>query len=115
VVVEAYPAAALRRWGLAWRGYKRKEQDEARRTLVERLLAETASWLYIGQADVGRCLQSDDTFDALVAALVARAAAVGLVDPIPDEDKRHAQREGWIAVPEPGSLGFLPIDRAPYA
>jgi Protein of unknown function (DUF429) len=114
VVVEAYPAAALRQWGLAWRGYKRKEQSDARRTLVERFFAETASWLHIEQADVGRCLQSDDTFDALVAALVARAAAVGLVGPIPDEDKRHARREGWIAVPLPGSLAFLPIDRAPY-
>jgi hypothetical protein len=115
VVVEAYPAAALRRWGMAWRGYKRREQTDARRTLVERFFTETTSWLRITPADVGQCLLSDDAFDALVAALVARAAAVGLVEPIPDQDKSHAQREGWIAVPRPGSLACLPTSRASYA
>ena len=45
VVVEVYPAAALRRWGFTWRGYKRKEQADARRLLVERVFKETAPWL----------------------------------------------------------------------
>jgi len=110
VVVEVYPAAALREWGLIWRGYKRKEKSDARRALVEHFFRETAPWLAIGKADVDRCLASDDAFDALVAALVARAAAVGLVSPIPDEDKRFARREGWIAVPTAGSLGLLPAE-----
>ena len=87
VVVEVYPAAALRRWGFIWRGYKRKEQADARHLLVDRLFQETATWLSVGPSEVALCVASDDAFDALVAALVARAAAVGLVDPIPEEDK----------------------------
>jgi hypothetical protein len=108
VVVEAYPAAALRRWGFVWRGYKRKEQTDTRRSLVERLFRETEAWLSVDQAALDRCLLSHDAFDALIAALVARAAAVGLVDPIPQEDKPAALKEGWIAVPREGSLGLLP-------
>jgi predicted nuclease with RNAse H fold len=108
VVVEAYPAAALRQWGLTWRGYKRKEKSDARRALVEDFFRQTASWLVIGEAGVDRCLASDDAFDALVAALVARAAAVGLVSAVPEEDRGFAQREGWIAVPTAGSLSLLP-------
>jgi hypothetical protein len=107
VVVEAYPAAALRRWGFASRGYKRKDKTEVRRLLVERLFVETAPWLSVGRAEADRCLVSDDAFDALVAALVARAAALGLVDPVPEENKLYAQKEGWIAVPRAGSLALL--------
>jgi predicted nuclease with RNAse H fold len=107
VVVEVYPAAALRRWGFTWRGYKRKEQAGARHLLVDHLLQETATWLSVGPSDVALCVASDDAFDALVAALVARAAAVGLVEPIPEEDKVAARNEGWIAVPQAGSLEHL--------
>ncbi len=48
VVVEVYPAAALRRWGFIWRGYKRKEQAGARHLLVDRLFQEAAEWLSVG-------------------------------------------------------------------
>lgn len=108
VVVEAYPAAALRRWGFPSRGYKRKDNASGRRVLVESLFKATSGWLVLGRAEAELCRQSDDAFDALVAALVARAAAVGLVDPVPEQDKAHAEREGWIAVPVTGSLRRLP-------
>jgi predicted nuclease with RNAse H fold len=108
VVVEVYPAAALRRWGLRSRQYKRKENSVARRELVARLLTETL-WLSIESSDVDLCIDSDDAFDALVAALVARAAAIELVDPIPNEDLTSALREGWIAVPVVGSLNRLSV------
>jgi predicted nuclease with RNAse H fold len=111
VVVEVYPAAALGRWGLPSRGYKRRENSEARRVLVERFLAETRQWLSVGETDVNLCLSSDDGLDALIAALVARAAAVGLVEPIQPEDRASAAREGWIAAPSPGSLRLLALDR----
>jgi predicted nuclease with RNAse H fold len=106
VVVEVYPASALRRWDLPSRQYKRKENSDARRELVARLLAETA-WLSIESSDVDLCITSDDALDALVAALVARAAATGLVESIPSEDLTSALREGWIAVPTEGSLNRL--------
>jgi hypothetical protein len=39
-------------------------------------------------------------FDALVASLVARAAALGLTQPPETEEERdRAAREGWIHVP----------------
>ncbi len=107
VVVEVYPAAALRRWGFAWRGYKRKEQADARRLLVERVLGQTAAWLGVAPAESELCLASDDAFDALVAALVARAVAAGLAEPIPAEESAAARKEGWIAVPREGSLDLL--------
>ncbi len=107
VVVEVYPAAALRRWGFPSRSYKRKENVEARRQLVEQFLTETAGWLSIGEEDVALCLSSDDAFDAVIGALAAQAAAVGLADGIPDEERTAAAREGWIAVPCEGSLGRL--------
>ena len=106
VVVEVYPAAALRRWGLPSRQYKRKENSEARGELVARLLAETR-WLSIESSGVDLCIASDDALDALVAALVARAAATELVEAIPSDDLTSALREGWIAVPTQGSLNRL--------
>ena len=109
VVVEVYPAAALRRWGFTWRGYKRKEQADARRLLVERVFKETAPWLSVAPAETELCLASDDAFDALVAALVARAVAAGLVEPIPAEERAAARKEGWIAVPREGSLERLAL------
>ena len=107
VVVEVYPAAALRRWSLPSRGYKRKENSAARRELVDQFLTHTTGWLSIRGADVDLCVSSDDGFDALIAALVARAAAVDLVEPISQEDRAAALREGWIAIPSAGSLGLL--------
>jgi predicted nuclease with RNAse H fold len=107
VVVEVYPAAALRRWGLPSRRYKRNENRDARRELITRFLTETAKWLDMGTAEVDLCILSDDAFDAVIAALVARAASLALVEPIPPEDHASAIREGWIAVPRTGSLELL--------
>ncbi len=106
VVVEVYPAAALRRWGFPSQNYKGKDHEAGRRELVERFI-ETAAWLSIGSDELELCRRSDDAFDALVAALVARAAAVGLVEPIPPDGQDAALREGWIAVPCIGSLAKL--------
>jgi hypothetical protein len=106
-IVEVYPAAALRRWGLPSRLYKRSENSDARQVLVARFLSKTAGWLRVGEAEAQLCRLSDDAFDALVCALVARAAAVDQVDQIPAEDRATALREGWIAVPCAGSLGML--------
>ncbi len=51
-----------------------------------------------------------DAFDALVASLVARAAYRGLtLKPTPDE-LTDARAEGWIALPNEGSLESLPLE-----
>ncbi|WP_432548001.1 DUF429 domain-containing protein [Kineococcus sp. SYSU DK004] len=104
VVAEVYPAASLHRWGLAHRGYKGREGASARAALVAGLLARTP-WLDVG-AHRALCEASDDALDALVAALAARAAALGrCASPAPGEVER-ARREGWIVLPE-GQVGDL--------
>jgi hypothetical protein len=51
---------------------------------------------------------SADRLDALVCALVTRAAALGLTRPVPlDEDAARIAREGWIHLPLSDSLGRL--------
>jgi hypothetical protein len=52
---------------------------------------------------------SDHLLDALVASLTAGLAARyrALAEPIPESDLGHAQIEGWIVLPRPGSLARL--------
>nr|WP_239163435.1 DUF429 domain-containing protein [Actinoplanes rishiriensis] len=97
VVVEVYPAAALRRWRLTHRGYKTPGRTADYGFLVEELTA-AAPWLDLGGFDQ-LCRISHDAFDAVIAALAARAAALGKIRR-PDPEQREAARtEGWIAVP----------------
>lgn len=105
-VFEVYPAAALKQWGLPHRGYKHGNGASPRRQMLANLKAQ-APWLSFAEGLEDRCVENDDAFDAFVAALVARAARKGLTLP-PTEGEREAARvEGWIAVPEAGSLGAL--------
>lgn len=104
-VVEVYPAASLKVWGLTHRGYKGTAHREVRDHLVTKL-RETAPWLDLGPYDAA-CRASDHALDAVVAALSARAAARDLVAwPSGDEQTAAAAVEGWIAVPT-GSLDDL--------
>jgi predicted nuclease with RNAse H fold len=96
-VVEVYPAASLKIWGLPWAGYKRPAQAAARAEILDRLRAE-AAWLDLG-AFAGRCVRSDHALDAVVAALSARAAACGLATEPSAEQLGAARTEGWIALP----------------
>ena len=81
--VEVYPAAALHVWGFPSRGYKRTKGAASRARLVSDLAERTEDWLILCKEDRARCTASDDMLDALVAALVARAAAIGRCEPIP--------------------------------
>jgi hypothetical protein len=98
-VVEVYPATALFRWGLRSRQYKQEKNLDLPRELVDCLLGGTI-WLAIDSSFVDLCTESDDALDALVA----RAVATGLVDPIALEDFTSALREVWIAIAIGGSL-----------
>lgn len=104
-VVEVYPAASLMAWQLPYEGYKGRKRAEVRSGLVTRLLA-AAPWL-----DCGRYKQvlrdSADAFDAVVAALTARAAFEGKTDRPAGADLAAARSEGWIAIPNTplGELG----------
>ena len=125
--VEVYPAAALSVWGeylRAWSageedvpttGYKAAKGKETRKKIVAVLAGATKPWLeFCGEYSWGNCEDSDDNLDALVAALVARAAAMdpNQCEPIPCKDRDRAKEEGWIALPKPDSLKRLPSEVA---
>jgi len=90
--VEVYPRAARDRWGITSPGA---------------LAAATKNRLILPDALAARCRQSEHCFDALVAALAARAAAIGYCDSVPECDLEAATVEGWIALPQRESLARL--------
>jgi len=64
-----------------------------------------APWLDLGDFEpLSR--RSHDAFDALIAALATRAAALGLTLPPTAAQLEAARAEGWIALPT-GELGDL--------
>jgi predicted nuclease with RNAse H fold len=91
--VEVYPRAARRRWGLS-----------GERSITE--VGRRARWLDLG-GHRSTLTANNHCFDALIAALVARASAVKLCDPIPTSERAAARSEGWIALPLEGSLTQL--------
>lgn len=98
-VIEAYPAPALVSWGLSSTGYKSKV-GAARLPELLTQLTEGIGGIRMS-AEQREAAESDhNSFDALVCALVARAAALGLTQPPePGEEADRATREGWIHVP----------------
>ena len=107
-MLEVYPAAALLLWGLPREGYK--ASGEAREELLATIEAE-APWLEWAPGAWEACVASDDALDAVLCALIARAAALGLTAPPPAEELELARAEGWIHLPRKGSLGELLTDR----
>ena len=105
--VEVYPAAALAIWEFRARGYKGPAKRDVRAKLVSEFADKAKTWLTLTEENQSQCRESDDVFDALVAAVVARAAAIDCCEPIPSEDRDLAAEEGWIALPLPGSLEEL--------
>ena len=97
LLVEVYPAAGLKHWGLAHRRYKGNAGRTSLGMLVDQL-KRAAPWLDLGAAEQD-CRRRDHAFDAVLAALLARAAALGLTTPPPAADRAAAHREGWIALP----------------
>ena len=101
-----YPAAALRAWHLYRPRYKGPGSRAVRDGLVDDLLAALSA-LRIGTDALALCRESDDAFDAVVCALIARAAAIGLTcRPDPDQ-VALATTEGWIAVPTCGLADLI--------
>ncbi|WP_197718378.1 DUF429 domain-containing protein [Gordonia insulae] len=96
--VEAYPAAALKKWGLTSRGYK----GVARRAVLAAsydALVRRAPWLDLtGHREL--LVADDNAFDAVITALIARAAVLGKTALPGRADRSVAAREGWIHVPD---------------
>ena len=91
---EVYPAAALRAWEVPTKGYKKNE--DVRREILTRI--GTGAWLDLG-AWAGELVRTDHALDALISAVVARAASIGRTLPVPAEHAADAAIEGWIQVP----------------
>jgi len=95
VAAEVYPSATLRNWGFSTVGYK---TDATIRSTLLAAILERAPWLKPGpMAEL--MTASDDAFDAVIAALAARAHALGQWHRPPPESLDRASREGWIALP----------------
>ncbi|WP_043429218.1 DUF429 domain-containing protein [Arthrobacter sp. FB24] len=105
-LAEVYPAASLKLWGIHARGYKGRGTPEAERlALILDSLAQAAPWLDL--AGHGEALAaSDDMFDAVIAALTARAVSLGQTLMPPVDHAAAALTEGWIHVPS-GPLAAL--------
>jgi predicted nuclease with RNAse H fold len=100
-VVEAYPAAALRAWGLRSSGYKGRLKAPACRSLAEEVAAGCGR---LGAVASAAALEGcdDHALDAFVCALVGRAALMGATSRPPADQAGVARREGWIHVPTCG-------------
>ncbi|NYI47834.1 putative nuclease with RNAse H fold [Nocardioides aromaticivorans] len=98
-VVEVYPAAALKLWGLPHQGYKGREPANARRRAeLVQLTSAVLPWLELGEfAEL--CVDVDDALDAVLCAAIAGLALRGETEEIPEEHLAAAAVEGWIAVP----------------
>jgi predicted nuclease with RNAse H fold len=99
-VVEAYPAAALRAWGLASSRYKGRVNAAACRSLARELAARCGRLGAAAAAALEGC--DDNGLDAFVCALVARAVLAGLTTRPAEDEVEVARREGWIYVPTAG-------------
>lgn len=109
-IVEVYPAAALCRWGLTYRGYKGRGQKDQHADLVTALCG-AAPWLKLGAFEA-LCRRSHDAFDSVIAALSARAAAIGMATQPDDEQRMVARTEGWIALPTGPLSGLIDVIEA---
>jgi predicted nuclease with RNAse H fold len=104
-LVEVYPAAALRVWGLASCSYKGSGNRAALSQLVDELQAALPALEWQGHEEA--CRSSDDALDAVICALLARAAHLGLTAGPPVGLAARAATEGWIHLPAPDSLKRL--------
>ena len=101
-IVEIYPGASLRLWGFDTTGYRANE--DARAELLP-AVEHSAPWLNLG-SNRELMIRSTDAFDAVIASLATRAAAINQYLPPPKEFLAVAQVEGWIALPT-GSIADL--------
>jgi len=94
-VVEIYPGASLRFWGLRAPGY-RASADLRAGMIAE--LCELAPYLDLGNsADL--MIDYCDAFDAVIAALAARSAFLGHYEKPAPAQLEQAKTEGWVALP----------------
>ena len=103
-IIEVYPAGAMRSWHLSMHGYKRPNATDVRTALATELL--DGARITASNEQRRDLAATDHALDAFVAALVARAFAIGRVLPPPADLADIARVEGWLYLPA-GSLADL--------
>ncbi len=93
LLIEAFPAAQLRSWGLPYQGYN--GQPAAARAAREAIVGGLAGRVHIPPDLQVQMLGSADALDAVVCAFAAIAVTEGRVRGAPEA---IAEEEGWIAV-----------------
>lgn len=110
-ILEVYTPGASLLWGLASHSENGLEippdaSEKPGLLFIERI--ETAApWLHWKEGKRGVCLKHEHTSDALLAALVARAAELNLTIGPENGDLDIARREGWMHLPSKDSLPAL--------
>jgi hypothetical protein len=105
--IECYPSAALYRFGFGRAELKNAKTDQdVRRRLLNEILAR-APWLKVDECTQAKLARVGHSFDAFIAALVARAAVLGMTDRPPPRLAGLAAVEGWIHLPFPDALASL--------
>lgn len=96
-VAEVYPAAALYRWGLPYRGYKGTRNTAVREHMVASISCRfpTLDW----QGFDALAVADDNVFDAVMAALVAHQISQGNCEGPSAQQRETARVEGWIWIP----------------
>ncbi len=106
---EVYPAASLRVWGWAHRGYKAARDTaalRARTTMLDQIRT-ALDWLDVPDAYA----ETADALDSLLAALTTGLAATGRTHRPTPAQLPSARVEGWIHLPteQPSPLGTKPL------
>jgi len=95
-LVEVYPAAALRTWGLPAGGYKGVGRRDALASLTRQVASLTGPLTASVSTGLAAC--SDHQLDAFLCALIATASRLGMTE-LPGSDQlARARVEGWIHV-----------------
>jgi len=96
--IEVYPAATLRASGLPYRGYKKVDQEPARRQILAALSPELS--FGAGRPRIeSAAAENADLLDAIVCLVAAKDYLDGQT--LAPSDLNRAQREGWIWVRQP--------------
>jgi hypothetical protein len=106
-VIECYPSAALYRFGFTREEIRGAKTDDQVRDRLLKAITSRSGWLQLDPDTTSELARVGDKFDAFLAALVGRAAAIGLTEQPPKELADRATVEGWIHLPLPGSLARL--------